>query len=50
MMKKKSTYCPPTMVEYGSIVQLTKGDGASDKWDMGSGYKEGVKSEDPCPC
>lgn len=38
---QKKTYCPPEMVEFGSIAELTKGSGASDKWDMGSGYKEG---------
>lgn len=34
-------YDSPTMVEFGRVTELTLGSGASDKWDMGSGYKEG---------
>lgn len=38
---QKKAYRAPSMAEFGSIVQLTKGSGSSDKWDMGSGYKDG---------
>jgi len=30
----------PEMIELGDLVDLTKGDGTSDKWDIGSGYRE----------
>ncbi len=33
-------YSGPTLVELGSIVALTLGDGTSDVWDMGAGFKK----------
>lgn len=33
-------YTTPSMVEFGSIVELTRGDGTSSIWDMGAGRKE----------
>lgn len=30
----------PMFVEYGSLLDLTAGDGTSDIWDMGSGREK----------
>ncbi len=32
-------YSSPSMAKMGAMVELTKGPGDSDKWDIGSGYK-----------
>lgn len=39
-MKQKKTYRTPQTLELGSLFHLTRGPGSSDKWDIGSGYKE----------
>jgi len=37
----KPRYSSPSVVDYGPIDRLTLGDGATDKWDIGSGYRLG---------
>ncbi|MEM1207223.1 MAG: hypothetical protein AAGN66_28570 [Acidobacteriota bacterium] len=48
-MKNDNGYQAPQRLELGDVVELTKGDGASDKWDVGSGYRKGCNCGSPPP-
>lgn len=38
--REPRAYSAPTLLELGSIVELTLGDGTSTTWDIGPGFKK----------